>query len=73
MVGHKKDAIEEKISFVYVGIFLHFSTNARAISADDWQKRFHNKLRNVRTLSHVEKDQREAGAMYANFIMLCFD
>ncbi|NBV67179.1 MAG: hypothetical protein EBR74_01370 [Flavobacteriia bacterium] len=61
MVGHKKDAIEEKISFVYVSIFLHFSTNARAISAEDWQKVFHHKDRNVIiALSRVMKVKNKA-------------
>jgi len=45
MVGHKKDAIEEKISFVYVSIFLHFSTNANPISAEDWQDCLQNNLK----------------------------
>jgi|GEM_PF-2360551 hypothetical protein len=47
MVGHKKDAIEEKSLLYTLAFFLHFSTNARAISADDGQKVFHHKDRNV--------------------------
>jgi hypothetical protein len=72
MVGHKKDAIEEK-SLLNTLAFFYIFQRMRGRFRQMMGKRFHNKLRNVRTLSHVEKDQREAGAMYANFIMLCFD
>jgi hypothetical protein len=74
MVGHKKNAIEEKSLLYTLELLLHFSTNARAISADDWQKRFHHKDPNVkRALSRVVKYQREAGAMFYNFVVLCSD
>lgn len=73
MVGHKKNAIEEKSLLYTLELLLHFSTNARAISADDWQKRFHHKDRNVKAaLSRVVKYQRESRAMYYNFVVLCF-